>query len=938
MERSASASSKGSNPLSSPKFQTSSSFGKSGSYLSSSSSSSRAALNSPQGQAGSTFKSQQQQQQPDSPSRSQAGEVWSPKDEIQSGNVARFKQMLWGGENAGPSPKEGKMVSPMDGRGKSSVGTVAKRFDTANEKHVKDDASVDTESASQSQKHSLAGVSNNNTSQSKTPPSSNQRAPPSTPPRPSTSRAYNNYNNSNRRVSTRSPSPPKYKLNAPPSLKLGKGNGLSINTGGGIAPPSRVFHPRPEKSPVKDRSANPSPLRQRASGLNLAPIDTSFGNGDGKSKKSDNETSLPPSGSRKNEAETLSLLGASPTPTNAGNAHKFGFDSENKEVSLSTGSANVSEGHFLPTINASVTNSSIEAGPPTLPDNPSGVTTVTSFKRPNAKVGIVFTRRSRSSPDICVISKIMPDSIFSAHEQRYARDEGTLKGAEVIAVNGIPVREARHAAELVAGCAEEVRLTIRRVGSSLGPVSVAESKVEEKRVEPIVEKQEPVEIQPPKELAPLPQSVPPSMNDMDDGPNKTISFDEESEISVKTEEEENKSGVEEVQERQFLNDEPDWSDQKSTKTQDIIERRRQIAKSMIISTEMVDDPIPSPDGCFSSEFKPDFHPNDEMENTSQAVSAASQSSSRPSSSRNSGSASAIERRRLAAMEMYQSREMVVDNVDDTRLGTIDAISPRETVDPLSSYKSNNDPFGDNASIATTNITTSSEVTQRMGSNNIKDFFSDAFSPTNAVPLQSPQAQRRKERAMQRNSRSNSFSRPESVSQSTTPTNENSPTATRSPISNTEAPPRNKDFSSNLSAHSASQIRKNKTDDESLAAASVTASSVAASTAATSTAAISETSGESRSSRSLFGTKKKKQPLGNAVTQTVPPKKKSSIFGVANLIRKVNVRLNRITCVNATFLFLLYFLFVTNNCRSLGKASFQRKGSLWKIQVFLMTKK
>ena len=468
----------------------------------------------------------------------------------------------------------------------------------------------------------------------------------------------------------------------------------------------------------------------------------------------------------------------------------------------------------------------------------------------------------------------MPDSIFSAHEQRYAREEGTLRGAEVIAVNGIPVREARHAAELVAGCKDEVRLTIRRVGVDGGVGSVVE-----KRVEPIVEEEETVKTESLDEMAPMPQSMPPSMGDVDDGPNKTISFDDESEMSVKTEEE-NKDNDEEVeQQQQHQNDEPDWSDQKSTKSQDIIERRRQIAQSMIMSTEMVEDPIPSPGEHFSG---------------GQVTPTAAESASRPPSTRNAGSASAIERRRLAAMEMYQSQEMVVDNVDDTRLGTIDAISPRDTIDPISSFKTNNDPFGDNASVATTNITTSSVATQRMGSNNIKEFFNDAFSPTNAAPLQSPQAQRRKERAMQRISRSNSFSRTENnVSQSTTPTNANSPTALRSPVANTEALPKYKNVTSNVSAHSASQIRKNKTDDESVAAASITASSVAASTAAASTAAISETSGESRGSRSLFG-KKKKQPLGSSVTQTVPTKKKSSLFGVANLIRKVNVRPNGIT--------------------------------------------
>jgi hypothetical protein len=560
-------------------------------------------------------------------------------------------------------------------------------------------------------------------------------------------------------------------------------------------------------------------------------------------------------------------LGASPSPVHVGGNNKFPFDPEDDEEkdALSPASASISEENSLPTVSASVANASTEAAPPTPANNPPGVTTVTSFKRPNAKVGIVFTRRSRSSPDVCVISKIMPDSIFSSHEQRYAREEegGTLKGAEVIAVNGIPVREARHAAELVAGCGEEVRLTVRRFGgSAVATRSVAERK--EMRVEETIQEED---IKLPEQESPthMPQSSPPAMDQANDGPNKTISFDDESEMSVHTEDEEKKEVENDMEQPQ------DWSNPKSTTSQDIIQRRREIAQAMIMSSEMVQDPIPSPGIP---------EPDDEIEEYEQMTATASEPSSAAT-----GHASAIERRRLAAMKMYQSQEMVEDNVDDVRLGTIDAISPRETFDPVGSFsskrlpQSSSDRFGDNSSVATTNITSSSVETQRMGSN-VKEFFGDAFSPTNSA-LTSPQIQRRKERAMQRISRSNSFSRPDTASTSVTPTNATSPTALRSPIENSNPPPKSSTVSSIPSAHTASQIRKNKTDDESVAAISVAAS------AAASTAAISEASGESRGSRSLFG-KKKKQPLGSSVGQTAPMKKKSSIFGVANLIRKVNV--------------------------------------------------
>jgi hypothetical protein len=873
LERSTSAGSKSSNPLSSPKFQKSTSFGKSTSYVSSSSSSrNQSQLNSPTAQPNNNqaFKPSNQQ---DSPSRSNnGGEVWSPKDEIQSGNVAKFKQMLWGGENASPREGAGKTITPQN--------QMRSPHEAGADRTSKGDSSATGESITPSQRFGKQTTPQSNFS--------NQRAPPSTPPRPSSSRLYNHNNQSKGRISTRSPSPPKYKLNAPPSLKLNTAgrdktpprSGLSINTG--VAPPSRVFHARPEKSPAKGRydggvkndAKNPSPLRQRASGLNLAPIDTSFGGEkNNKSRTSDDSepSSLLLSGSNArgayNKGDALSLLGASPSPVHVGGNNKFPFDPDDDEEkdALSPASASISEGNSLPTVSASVANASTEAAPPTPANNPPGVTTVTSFKRPNAKVGIVFTRRSRSSPDVCVISKIMPDSIFSSHEQRYAREEegGTLKGAEVIAVNGIPVREARHAAELVAGCGEEVRLTVRRFGGApIAMRSVAERK--ETRVEETIQEED---IKLPEQESPthMPQSSPPAMDQANDGPNKTISFDDESEMSVHTEDEEKKEVENEMEQQQ------DWSNPKSTTSQDIIQRRREIAQAMIMSSEMVQDPISSPGIP---------EPDDEIEEYEQMTATASEPSSVAT-----GHASAIERRRLAAMKMYQSQEMVEDNVDDVRLGTIDAISPRETVDPVASIsskrlpQSSSDRFGDNASVATTNVTTSSVATQRMGSN-VKEFFGDAFSPTNSA-LTSPQIQRRKERAMQRISRSNSFSRPDTASTSVTPTNATSPTALRSPIENSKPPTKSSTVSSIPSAHSASQIRKNKTDDESVAAISVAAS------AAASIAAISEASGESRGSRSLFG-KKKKQPLGSSVGQTAPMKKKSSIFGVANLIRKVNV--------------------------------------------------
>jgi hypothetical protein len=107
--------------------------------------------------------------------------------------------------------------------------------------------------------------------------------------------------------------------------------------------------------------------------------------------------------------------------------------------------------------------------------NDHGISTFTAFKRPNVKVGLVFTRRSAQHPDVAVISRIMPESIFRRHHLPSPGGGGgggtTLEGAEVIAVNGTPVRDPRHAAELVARAVEEVRLTVKRGASTDESVS-----------------------------------------------------------------------------------------------------------------------------------------------------------------------------------------------------------------------------------------------------------------------------------------------------------------------------------------------------------------------------------------------------------------------------------------------------------------------------------
>lgn len=89
--------------------------------------------------------------------------------------------------------------------------------------------------------------------------------------------------------------------------------------------------------------------------------------------------------------------------------------------------------------------------------------------------------------------------------------------------------------------------------------------------------------------------------------------------------------------------------------------------------------------------------------------------------------SAADRRRQAALKMYNSSEMVPDNVDDFRLGTIDAVSPPPFKsgknDVLLSSWMRAEPlnevgrvtsFGSATSRARTDVTTSSVATARMG--------------------------------------------------------------------------------------------------------------------------------------------------------------------------------------------------------------------------------
>eukprot|EP01082_Thalassiosira_pseudonana_P002981 g2651.t1 g2651 contig12:545241-547411(+) len=77
------------------------------------------------------------------------------------------------------------------------------------------------------------------------------------------------------------------------------------------------------------------------------------------------------------------------------------------------------------------------------------------MKHPNQNVGVILTRHSKTKPNVTVISRVMNDSIFAQYKG--------LVGMQVTAVNGIPIQNARQAAELIILANREVSLTVKHV-------------------------------------------------------------------------------------------------------------------------------------------------------------------------------------------------------------------------------------------------------------------------------------------------------------------------------------------------------------------------------------------------------------------------------------------------------------------------------------------
>jgi hypothetical protein len=100
-------------------------------------------------------------------------------------------------------------------------------------------------------------------------------------------------------------------------------------------------------------------------------------------------------------------------------------------------------------------------------------TIISARKEPGRRAGVIFTRLSEEHPTVAVISMIMHDSIFAKHNRNH---NGKLEGSVVVAINGVSVEDARHAARLVILAEGRVDLTVQ-----IDPLKTA-LEVEEEKV------------------------------------------------------------------------------------------------------------------------------------------------------------------------------------------------------------------------------------------------------------------------------------------------------------------------------------------------------------------------------------------------------------------------------------------------------------------------
>lgn len=87
-------------------------------------------------------------------------------------------------------------------------------------------------------------------------------------------------------------------------------------------------------------------------------------------------------------------------------------------------------------------------------------TTITALKQPGKRAGVIFTRLSNERPNVAIVSMILHDSMFAPHNAEYG---GKLEGSVVVAINDVPVDNARHAARLMIMAEGEVSLTVEMI-------------------------------------------------------------------------------------------------------------------------------------------------------------------------------------------------------------------------------------------------------------------------------------------------------------------------------------------------------------------------------------------------------------------------------------------------------------------------------------------
>lgn len=656
------------------------------------------------------------------------GEQWSPREDIPSGSVHKYRDMIWGSKppkNVGPPKPESPVANAVkhlealyQNKGTKSPGRSASSPAAS--------AGSAAAGASQSRK-SLTSTSNATASTT-----FYKRTGPPSPLSPNEISA----------TSTSSPFRHNSKAPTPPSRIPLRQQPRGV--GGGYSSPV-----------VNNKSiTTTTPLQQRmGQQLNISPLDTSF----------QNEITA-------NNNTTTTAAASEPASSN-----------NNYYQQQHT------------------------------PDQKEGITTITAFKRQYHKVGIIFTRQSSTSPDVAIIARILPDSIFAKHnDYALVNGGGGLEGSEVIAVNGIPVRNPKHAAELVAKATEEVRLAIiirkrddndKNVisnndgmtvkGGDLDNDDEGEKKQSRQKEAGGLRHQHPqtqsihhrdhhqtfvTARSPPQQQSSMDEDStsysintegPPeekqqqvvggvsggyygntteatdqlpvyseSVNDADEPPQQQQQQQRELFVVRRGSLKQQMQPTQQQQQKQEKGKDSAAAAAAAKKSKEVADMRRMVAQAMLMSQEMVHDPaVDDIDvGVNSISIEDDddeWHTLSTTGSKTAFIMKKTEMMTGVPPLQSSPSKDLAERRRQAAFDMYNSQEMVGDNVNDAALGIVDVVSGmnKETISgagggvgkmqtasmPLKDVGRVNS-FGSSsvASKARTDVTTESMATQRMG--------------------------------------------------------------------------------------------------------------------------------------------------------------------------------------------------------------------------------